>query len=43
MGSYPFRVDDRPCTQLVLRSTDPQQLAIAVAGLKAKLKARGML
>jgi molybdenum cofactor synthesis domain-containing protein len=43
MGSYPFRVDDRPCTQLVLRSTDPQRLAAATSGLKAKLAARGML
>jgi molybdenum cofactor synthesis domain-containing protein len=43
MGSYPFRVDDRPCTQLVLRSTDPEQLAAATAGLEAKLKARGLL
>jgi molybdenum cofactor synthesis domain-containing protein len=43
MGSYPFRVDDRPCTQLVLRSTDPDRLAHAVAGLKAKLAARRWL
>jgi molybdenum cofactor synthesis domain-containing protein len=43
MGSYPFRVDDRPCTQLVLRSTDPERLAAATAGLEAKLKARGLL
>ncbi|HXF54644.1 MAG TPA: molybdopterin-binding protein [Hyphomicrobiaceae bacterium] len=43
MGSYPYRVDDRPCTQLVLRSTDPQRLTAATAGLKAKLKERGML
>jgi molybdenum cofactor synthesis domain-containing protein len=43
MGSYPFRVDDRPCTQLVLRSTDPQRLQAATVGLKAKLAARGML
>jgi molybdenum cofactor synthesis domain-containing protein len=43
MGSYPFRVDDRPCTQLVLRSTDPERLAAATAELEAKLKARGLL
>jgi molybdenum cofactor synthesis domain-containing protein len=43
MGSYPTFRDIRPCTQLVLRSTDPDLLAEAVAGLKAKLTARGML
>lgn len=43
MGSYPYRVDDRPCTQLVLRSTDPQRLKAATAELRAKLTARGML
>ena len=43
MGSYPTFRDNRPCTQLVLRSTDPDLLAEAVAGLKAKLTARGML
>lgn len=43
MGSYPTFRDNRPCTQLVLRSTDPDLLAEAVEGLKAKLTARGML
>lgn len=43
MGSYPTLRDNRPCTQLVLRSTDPDLLAEAVAGLRAKLTARGML
>jgi molybdenum cofactor synthesis domain-containing protein len=43
MGSYPTFRDNRPSTQLVLRSTDPQLLADAVAGLKAKLAARGLL
>jgi molybdenum cofactor synthesis domain-containing protein len=43
MGSYPVYRDNRPSTQLVLRSTDSELLAEAVAGLKAKLTARGML
>jgi molybdenum cofactor synthesis domain-containing protein len=43
MGSYPTLRDGRPCTQLVLRSTDPALLADALAGLKAKLAARGLL
>ena len=43
MGSYPTFRDNRPSTQLVLRSTDPDLLAEAVDGLKAKLAAKGML
>jgi molybdenum cofactor synthesis domain-containing protein len=37
MGSYPIMRDNKPTTQLVLRSTDPARLAEAEAGLKAKL------
>jgi len=43
MGSYPTFRDNRPCTQLVLRSTDPELLTEAVEGLKAKLVANKML
>jgi molybdenum cofactor synthesis domain-containing protein len=43
MGSYPTLRDNRPCTQLVLRSLDAARLAAAEAGLREKLKARGML
>jgi molybdopterin-biosynthesis enzyme MoeA-like protein len=44
MGSYPFvREGRRFTTQLVLRSTEPERLAVAIEGLKAKLKARGLL
>ncbi len=43
MGSYPTFRDNKPCTQLVLRSTDPDMLAEAAAGLKAKLTAAGLL
>jgi molybdenum cofactor synthesis domain-containing protein len=43
MGSYPMLRDNRPCTQLVLRSTEPQRLAEAEAGLRRKLQARGLL
>jgi molybdenum cofactor synthesis domain-containing protein len=43
MGSYPTIRDNRPCTQLVLRSTDPELLAEALAGLKEKLATRGMI
>jgi molybdenum cofactor synthesis domain-containing protein len=42
MGSYPMMRDNKPCTQLVLRGTDPDQLAKAEAGLRAKLQALGM-
>ena len=43
MGSYPFMRDGRPGTQLVLRSTDPGQLAAAENDLKMQLAARGWL
>jgi len=43
MGSYPTIRDNRPCTQLVLRSTDEAKLQAAEAGLRAKLAALGML
>jgi len=34
MGSYPMMRDNRPCTQLVLRSLDTARLAEAEAGLR---------
>ncbi len=37
MGSYPTLRDNKPCTQLVLRSTDPAQLIAAEASLRTKL------
>lgn len=37
MGSYPMMRDNKPTTQLVLRSTDSARLAEAEAGLKARL------
>ena len=43
MGSYPTFRDNRPSTQLVLRSTDPDLLARATEELREKLAARGML
>jgi molybdenum cofactor synthesis domain-containing protein len=43
MGSYPMLRDNRPCTQLVLRSTEPERLAEAAAGLRDKLQARRLL
>jgi molybdopterin-biosynthesis enzyme MoeA-like protein len=43
MGSYPFHRDGKPGTQLVLRSTNPDQLAKAEAELKGALAARGWL
>jgi molybdenum cofactor synthesis domain-containing protein len=44
MGSYPFVKDSkRFCTNLVLRSTDPERLRLAVDGLKQKLQAKGFL
>src|SRR5919109_411372 len=43
MGSYPMLRDNRPCTQLVLRSTEPERLAEAAAGLRDKLETRGLL
>ena len=41
MGSYPTFRDNRPMTQLVLRSVDPVRLDAAAEGLKAKLTAAG--
>jgi molybdopterin-biosynthesis enzyme MoeA-like protein len=44
MGSYPFTRDVKTFgTHLVLRSTDPQRLATAFMGLRAKLSSRGLL
>lgn len=43
MGSYPTLRDNRPCTQLVLRSVDEARLDEAHEGLKAQLAARGLL
>ena len=43
MGSYPTFRDNRPCTQLVLRSIDPDRLAAAEQGLRQKLAARKLL
>ena len=44
MGSYPFGRDAKTWgTNLVLRSTDPDRLAAAFAGLQAKLAAKGIL
>ncbi len=43
MGSYPFFKNDRPGTQLVLRSTDAAQLKIAEAELVDRLDALGYL
>ncbi len=44
MGSYPFVRDQKTFgTHLVLRSTDPDKLAAALAELKAKLTAKGMI
>jgi len=43
MGSYPFNRDARVFgTQLVLRSTDPDQLAAAEARLRARLAEKGI-
>ena len=43
MGSYPTLRDGRPCTQLVLRSIDEDQLAEAVDGLRRQLADKGYL
>lgn len=44
MGSYPFVRDSKVFgTHLVLRSTDADKLAAALAGLTSKLSAKGML
>ena len=38
MGSYPTMRNGRPCTQLVLRSVDPENLQTAAAELRNKLR-----
>jgi molybdenum cofactor synthesis domain-containing protein len=43
MGSYPTFRDNRPCTQLVLRSLDPEKLRVAEMTLRGKLRALSML
>ncbi|MCB1511134.1 MAG: competence/damage-inducible protein A [Hyphomicrobiaceae bacterium] len=43
MGSYPTIRDNRPCTQLVLRSVDEPRLDEAHEGLRAKLAARDLI
>ena len=43
MGSYPTFRDNRPMTQLVLRSVDPDRLAAAAEGLREKLRVKGYL
>ena len=43
MGSYPTLRDHKPCTQLVLRSTNAERLAAAAAHLRAKLNAMELL
>jgi molybdenum cofactor synthesis domain-containing protein len=44
MGSYPFGRDTKTWgTNLVLRSTSPEQLAAALSGLKTKLAAKNLL
>ncbi len=43
MGSYPTLRDGRPCTQLVLRSTDPERLGKAHQELLAKLRERSLV
>jgi molybdenum cofactor synthesis domain-containing protein len=43
MGSYPTLKDNKPCTQLVLRSIDQALLDEATDGLRSQLAAKGML
>jgi molybdopterin-biosynthesis enzyme MoeA-like protein len=43
MGSYPTFRDNRPMTQLVLRSVDPDRLAAAADGLRRRLAEAGYL
>ena len=43
MGSYPLMRDNRPCCQLVLRSTDEVRLREAEAGLRQRLAAAGLI
>ncbi|MBI1386336.1 MAG: competence/damage-inducible protein A [Rhizobiales bacterium] len=42
MGSYPYVDDGRYCTNLVLRSPDPERLCDAAAALKRRLAAMGI-
>lgn len=42
MGSYPYRHDDHPRTQLVLRSTEPELLVQVAAELRQKLADAGI-
>ncbi len=42
MGSYPTIRDNRPCTQLVLRSIEQNKLDEAAATLRAKLASMGL-
>ena len=43
MGSYPTLKDNRPCTQLVLRSIDADRLAKATDELKKQLASQGFI
>jgi len=43
MGSYPAMKDNRPCTQLVLRSINAEKLAEATEGLRKKLSEDGLI
>ena len=43
MGSYPTLKDNRPCTQLVLRSIDADRLAKATDELKKQLAGQGFI
>ena len=43
MGSYPYRKDDKPRTQLVLRSTDQDVLDRATEELREKLRISNMI
>lgn len=42
MGSYPFFRFDRPGTNIVLRGTDPERVAAALAALRGTLTAAGI-
>ena len=43
MGSYPLMKDDRPCTQLVLRSIDATLLQTVTEELRKKLQAQSLI